>query len=138
MSIFKYNFKKLEDIYIKDIPDTFALNVKKFYEHDPFPNYKIDDTKQSILDIGNKNFFSRFLKKQISFNKTVCEFGCGTAQLSNYLAINTNNSIFSVDISISSLKKGYNFSKAELEKKNKQGMKLKDVLSKVWMGGKIK
>ena len=30
--------------------------------------------------------------------------------------------------------KGYNFSKAELEKKNKQGMKLKDVLSKLWMG----
>ena len=34
--------------------------------------------------------------------------------------------------------KGYNFSKGELEKKNKQGMKLKDILSKVWMGGKIK
>ena len=34
--------------------------------------------------------------------------------------------------------KGYKFSAAELEKKNKQGMKLKDVLSKVWMGGKIK
>ena len=30
--------------------------------------------------------------------------------------------------------KGYNFSKAELEKKNKEGMKLKDVLSKLWMG----
>jgi len=34
--------------------------------------------------------------------------------------------------------KGYKFSKDELEKKNKQGMKLKDILSKVWMGGKIK
>ena len=34
--------------------------------------------------------------------------------------------------------KGYNFSKEELEKKNKQGMKLKDILHKVWMGGKIK
>ena len=30
--------------------------------------------------------------------------------------------------------KGYKFSKAELEKKNKQGMKLKDILSKLWMG----
>ena len=29
--------------------------------------------------------------------------------------------------------KGYNFSKAELEKKNKEGMKLKDILSKLWM-----
>lgn len=30
--------------------------------------------------------------------------------------------------------KGYKFSKAELEKKNKEGMKLKDILSKLWMG----
>ena len=30
--------------------------------------------------------------------------------------------------------KGYKFSKDELEKKNKEGMKLKDVLSKLWMG----
>jgi len=30
--------------------------------------------------------------------------------------------------------KGYKFSKAELEKKNKQGMKLKDILSKLWTG----
>ena len=34
--------------------------------------------------------------------------------------------------------KGYKFSKAELEKKNKQGMKLKDILSQIWMGDKIK
>ena len=34
--------------------------------------------------------------------------------------------------------KGYKFSKDELEKKNKQGMKLKDILHKVWMGEKIK
>ena len=34
--------------------------------------------------------------------------------------------------------KGYKFSKDELEKKNKQGMKLKDILRQVWMGDKIK
>ena len=34
--------------------------------------------------------------------------------------------------------KGYKFSKAELEKKNKQGMKLKDILHKVWMADKVK
>ena len=34
--------------------------------------------------------------------------------------------------------KGYKFSKDELEKKNKQGMKLKDILRQVWMGEKIK
>ena len=34
--------------------------------------------------------------------------------------------------------KGYKFSKEELEKKNKQGMKLKDILHKVWMGDSIK
>tara|TARA_Y100000590_G_scaffold397410_1_gene478932 strand:+ start:1104 stop:1406 length:303 start_codon:yes stop_codon:yes gene_type:complete len=30
--------------------------------------------------------------------------------------------------------KGYKFSKAQLDKKNKEGMRLKDVLSKLWMG----
>ena len=30
--------------------------------------------------------------------------------------------------------KGYKFSKAQLDKKNKEGMKLRDVLSKLWMG----
>ena len=34
--------------------------------------------------------------------------------------------------------KGYKFSKEELEKKNKEGMKLKDILSKMWMGDKLK
>ena len=34
--------------------------------------------------------------------------------------------------------KGYKFSKDELEKKNKEGMKLKDILGKVWMGDKLK
>ena len=34
--------------------------------------------------------------------------------------------------------KGYKFSKAELEKKNKEGMKLKDILGKIWMGDGIK
>ena len=34
--------------------------------------------------------------------------------------------------------KGYKFSKAELEKKNKQDMKLKDILGKIWMGDKKK
>ena len=34
--------------------------------------------------------------------------------------------------------KGYKFSKEELEKKNKEGMKLKDILSKLWTGDKIK
>ena len=34
--------------------------------------------------------------------------------------------------------KGYKFSKEELEKKNKEGMKLKDILSKMWMCDKLK
>ena len=34
--------------------------------------------------------------------------------------------------------KGYKFSKEELEKKNKEGMKLKDILSKMWVGDKLK
>ena len=34
--------------------------------------------------------------------------------------------------------KGYKFSKEELEKINKVGMKLKDILCKMWVGDKLK
>ena len=34
--------------------------------------------------------------------------------------------------------KGYKFSKAQLDKRNKEGMKLKDILGKLLMGDKLK
>ena len=105
------NFNLDNDIVDFDIRDPITLKVKQFYEKYPFPNYKIDDNKHTILKEGDKNTFFKELKNFIGFNKSVLEVGSGTSQLSNYLAIGTNNQIYAFDSSIISLKIGNNFAK---------------------------
>ena len=39
MSFFKNTFIINDGIYKKKITDSFALNVSKFYQKDPYPNY---------------------------------------------------------------------------------------------------
>ena len=105
------NFNLNGDIVDFDIKDPITLEVKQFYEKYPFPNYKIDDNKHTILEKGNKNSFFKKLKNFVGFNKSVLEVGSGTSQLSNYLAIGTNNQICAFDSSIKSLEIGNNFAK---------------------------
>ena len=105
------NFNLNGDIADFDIKDPITLKVKQFYEKYPFPNYKIDDNKHTILEKGNKNSFLVELKNFIGFNKSILEVGSGTSQLSNYLAIGTNNQIYAFDSSIKSLEIGNNFAK---------------------------
>ena len=104
-------FTKKEDILDFDIQDSTTLKVKEFYEQFPFPNYKSNDNKQSILERGNKNPFAKELKKFIGYNKSFIEIGSGTCQLSNYLAIGTNNEICAFDSSLTSLKIGKDFAR---------------------------
>lgn len=85
--------------------------IKQFYEDTPFPNYKINDDKFSILEIGDQNYLMKHLKEFLGHNKKILEVGSGTCQFANYLAINTNNQIVSFDSSFESLKLGYNFAK---------------------------
>jgi|TARA_A100001011_G_scaffold400550_1_gene516164 2-polyprenyl-3-methyl-5-hydroxy-6-metoxy-1,4-benzoquinol methylase len=105
----KYSFK--DGIYDFNIDDSVTKIIKKFYEDTPFPNYKNTDDKASLLEIGNKNFFMKNLKKFIGNNKKILEIGAGTCQFSNYLAIGSNNEIVSFDSSFESLKLGSEFAK---------------------------
>ncbi len=111
MEIKNKNFKLNEEIIDFKIEDAVTSKVRDFYELDPFPNYEINDTKSKILEIGDKNIFLKTLKKFIGFNKHITEFGSGTCQLSNYLAIGTNNNIFAFDATFESLKIGKDFAK---------------------------
>ena len=63
------NFNLNGNIVDFDIKDPITLKVKQFYEKYPFPNYKIDDNKHTILEKGNKNSFVAELKNFIGFNK---------------------------------------------------------------------
>tara|TARA_A100001015_G_C14986197_1_gene711641 strand:+ start:316 stop:1218 length:903 start_codon:yes stop_codon:yes gene_type:complete len=103
MSFLKKKLKEINGIFTSQILDTETKKVIDFYKITPFPNYKDDDNKQTILYRGNKNILAKQFKKFIGFNKKVLEVGCGTGQISNYFAIGTNNEIVAIDPTIESL-----------------------------------
>ena len=84
---------KKDGILSFEIKDEKTKKVTEFYDEKPFPNYKNDDNKNTILNKGDKNFLANQFKKFIGYKKNVLEVGCGTGQLSNYFAIGTNNNI---------------------------------------------
>ncbi len=100
-----------EDIISFDIKDLSAKKVTEFYKESPFPNYKIDDNKYTILEKGNKNYLTSKFKKFIGYNKDVLEVGCGTGQLANFFAIGSNNRVVGLDPTIDSLRLANNFAK---------------------------
>ena len=105
----KKSLKDIGGIASHIISDQKTKNVTDFYKVAPFPNYKDDDNKQSILEKGNKNILAYQFKKFIGYKKNVLEVGWGTGQLSNYFAIGTNNEIIAFDPTIESLKLAQNF-----------------------------
>ena len=100
-----------EDIISFDIKDLSTKKVTEFYKESPFPNYKIDDNKYTILEKGNKNYLTSKFKKFIGYNKDVLEVGCGTGQLANFFAIGSNNRVVGLDPTIDSLRLANNFAK---------------------------
>lgn len=111
MNFFKQVLPKSELIYKKEITDIETLNVTNFYKESPFPNYKLNDNKATILEMGNKNYLTSKFKNFIGYKKNVLEVGCGTGQLSLYFAIGTNNYVLGLDPTMESLKIAQNFAK---------------------------
>ncbi len=107
----KKSFKKKDDIISFSINDNETKKVTEFYKATPFPNYKNDDNKQTILDKGNRNILAKNFKKFIGYQKNVLEIGCGTGQLSIYFSLGTNNKIVAFDPTIESLNLAKNFAK---------------------------
>ena len=99
----KKKFEKKNGIISFSITDTETKKVTDFYKITPFPNYKDNDNKQSILEKGDRNLLARKFKKFIGFKKKVLEVGCGTGQLSIYFSLGTNNKIVGFDPTIQSL-----------------------------------
>ena len=105
----KKPFEIKNGIYSYSIKDTETKKVTEFYKITPFPNYKDDDDKQSILEKGNRNILASQFKKFIGYNKKVLEVGCGTGQLSIFFSIGNNNEIVGFDPTIQSLNLAKNF-----------------------------
>lgn len=84
-------------------------NVQAFYEDAPFPNYNDFDSLEYFLNRADEGVFGRLLSEQIPMNAKVAEVGCGTGQLSNYLAATTMAHIYAADMALPSLALGRQF-----------------------------
>ena len=85
--------------------------VQDFYEEAPFPNYNSFDNIASFVKRADTGIFARLLRQQIPINSNVLEVGCGTAQLSNYLAATTPTRVYAADMTLASLRLGHDFAK---------------------------
>ena len=108
--MFKKGYIYKDGIYVYSFNDTIVKKIKDFYQNDPFPNYEFYDDRASIQKRGDNNIYASELKKFIGYGKNIIEIGAGTCQLSNYLAIGTNNAIVALDANLNSLKLGQKFS----------------------------
>ena len=100
-----------DNIFSVPIKDIVTKKVTDFYKESPFPNYKSNDNKSTILEKGDKNYLTSKFKKFIGYNKNVLEVGCGTGQLAIYFTLGTNNKVVGLDPTEESLKLAANFSK---------------------------
>ncbi len=83
--------------------------VQTFYEDAPFPNYSSYDSLESFLKRAIQGVFANLLAAQIPMNAKVLEVGCGTGQLSNYLAATTMAHFYATDMTLASLRLGQEF-----------------------------
>lgn len=81
-----------------------ASKVSDFYSQAPFPGYGKDDTAETLFLRTKDNNFLIELKNLIVPGSNFLEIGCGTGQLSNFLASTSLANIYGVDASIESLK----------------------------------
>jgi len=88
-----------------------VTNIEKsFYEEHPFPNYDDADSVATLADKACSGIFAHLLDEQVPVRASILEVGCGTGQLSNFLASSSRSRIvFGADLSLSSLKLGERF-----------------------------
>ena len=90
---------------LNDVTET----VKAFYEENPFPNYDDTDSLEKLRERAESAIFPRLLDDQIPSDAMILEVGCGTGQLSNFLASKGGRTLFATDICLNSLALGESF-----------------------------
>jgi SAM-dependent methyltransferase len=99
---------------VKPLPGAYGgvtHAVQEFYEDAPFPNYNSFDNLASFVKRANTGVFARLLRQQIPMNARILEVGCGTGQLSNYLAATTPTHVYAADMALASLRLGHDFAR---------------------------
>jgi SAM-dependent methyltransferase len=66
--------------------DTRTETVRQFYGHAPFPGYRARDNLEALRTRAERSEFARLLDAAIAPDARIVEIGCGTGQMSLYLA----------------------------------------------------
>ena len=91
-----------------DIPDLrlpgdrWTDVVREFYQAAPFPGYRPHDTLQALRTRAQRSEFARLLDTAISADARILEIGCGTGQMSIYLA-SADRLVIGADVARASL-----------------------------------
>lgn len=96
----------IDDLYLAAASgeDTGVTDrVRAFYEERPFPDYRPDDDLGSLVRRGRANALTRALDDEIPVHSRVVEAGCGTGQLSLFLAV-SGRPVIGIDLSLASLR----------------------------------
>jgi len=94
--------------FMEKSPDQLTLNMSNFYDEVKFPNYDQCDDYASLIEKAANNLFVYKIDQELGYGVKVLELGCGTGQLSLYLA-RGNREVYGVDISNGSLLLGEEF-----------------------------
>ncbi len=89
--------------------DDITGTVQAFYEETLFPNYDGLDTRDSLRSKAGAGMFGRMLDEQIPKGSKVLEIGCGTGQMTNFLAMTFGRTVIGADMCMNSLKLASDF-----------------------------
>jgi carbamoyltransferase len=90
-----------------DGKDVTAI-VQQFYEETPFPSYDDLDNPRALIEKARAGLFAWLLNEQIPYDARVVEIGCGSGQLTNFLAI-AHRAVVGVDLCLNSLRLAQRF-----------------------------
>ncbi len=77
--------------------------VRQFYEHAPFPGYSSRDTLHALRARAERSRFARLLDEAAAGDARIADVGCGTGQMTLYLA-RADRVVIGADLTRGSLK----------------------------------
>ena len=80
------------------------MSVRSFYETTPFPGYPPNATLEWLRVRAERSEFARMLDRAVPHDATLLDLGCGTGQMSLYLASRGNRAVVGADLSLASLR----------------------------------
>ena len=85
--------------------DSRTEAVRRFYDQAPFPGYPPRDSLQALRRRAERSVFARLLNDAIPSDARIVDIGCGTGQMSLYLA-RADRIVVGVDMTRASLSLG--------------------------------